>query len=151
MSKYIGLPFCNASMSVDERVVDLVQRATLEELQAQLLLGPDDTPGIPRLGVPPMGTAEALHGVCTALESKQVGCLPEAAAAPGSTGCATAFPAPLALGATFNDELFAEIGRAIAQEARALNNFNYGHNSSQMLLRHHNAQALTFFAPNVNL
>ena len=72
MSKYAGLPFCNASMSVDERVADLVQRATLAELQAQLLLGPDDTPGIPRLGVPPMGTAEALHGVCTALESKQV-------------------------------------------------------------------------------
>ena len=81
----------------------------------------------------------------------QVGCLPEAAAAPGSTGCATAFPAPLALGATFDDELFAEVGRAIAREARALNNFNFAHNSSQMLLRHHNAQALTFFAPNVNL
>jgi hypothetical protein len=141
-----AFPMCNTSLPLEARLDDLIERATIEELMAQLLLGPDDSPGIARLGVPPMGTAEALHGVCTALDSRELGCLP----APG--GCATAFPAPLALGATFDTQLFFEIGKAIGVEARAINNYNYASgNASTVLFRHHNRQALVFFAPNVNL
>lgn len=144
--EHAALPMCNTSLPLEARLDDLIGRASIEELMAQLLLGPDDSPGIARLGVPPMGTAEALHGVCTALDSRALGCLP----APG--GCATAFPAPLALGATFDTQLFFEIGKAIGVEARAINNYNYVRgNDSTVLFRHHNRQALVFFAPNVNL
>ena len=148
--EHAHLPFCNSSLALEERVDDLLQRSTMEELIAQLLLGPDDSPGIARLGVPPLGTAEALHGVCTALDSRKLGCLPPPWAAEGS-GCATAFPAPIALGATFDTSLYFEIGAAIAAEARAFNNYKFQHPASEFLFRHHNPQALVFYAPNVNL
>lgn len=49
---------------------------------------------------------------------------------------ATSFPAPILLGATFNDSLIASIADVISTEARAFNNFNYA--------------GLTFFTPNIN-
>jgi beta-glucosidase len=55
---------------------------------------------------------EGLHGLGSH-------CMP---AEGGSTGCPTIFPAPPALGAAFNTSLMVDIGRAISDEVRAMNN-----------------------------
>src|SRR5690606_20559955 len=64
------------------------------------------TPGIPRLGVPAIQSSDASMGVTNP------GYRPDD---PG----ATAFPALIALGASFNAELVREGGAAIAKEARS--------------------------------
>jgi beta-D-xylosidase 4 len=77
-----------------------------------------------------MRSGEALHGVAC-------GCLPAAAAAPGSTGCPTSFPAPAALGAAFDVGLVRDVAGAIGREARALHADG-------------GPGALWLFAPNLN-
>ena len=44
-------PYCNASLSIDERVADLLSRMTYEEKSAALDTG---NPAVFRLGVPSM-------------------------------------------------------------------------------------------------
>ena len=83
-----AFPYCNTSLPVDERVADLLSRMTSDEKASILDAG---VPGIPRLGVPSMSSGEALHGACT-------GCL-----APDK--CPTSFPAPIALGAAFDQQV----------------------------------------------
>eukprot|EP01084_Bolivina_argentea_P142244 249897_1 len=102
-------PYCNQQLSVEVRVNDLVSRMTLNEKIHNLQ---NDNPGIFRLGVPPNGFGEALHGVLC-------GC---GATYEGNTGCPTTFPCALLLGATFNRTLWKRIGEAISTEARAFNN-----------------------------
>jgi hypothetical protein len=117
-------PYCNASLPVSMRVADLVARMTTSE---KALAMTADVPAIPRLGVPTMHAGEALHGAAT-------GCLPSPA--PGSTGCPTSFPAAIAMGASFDRELWEAVGTAIGTEARAL--YNEG------------AGAAWVFTPNLN-
>jgi beta-glucosidase len=64
------------------------------------------TPGIPRLGIPAIQSSDASMGVTNP------------GYRPDDEG-ATAFPALIALGSSFNPELVREGGRAIAHEARA--------------------------------
>jgi len=122
----IRLPYimCNASAPLADRLRDILARMTPEEKAAAL-----DTanPAVPRLGLPSLPGGEALHGVAS-------GC---GAAVNGSTGCPTSFPSPIALGATFDTELYRAIGAAIGMEARALNN--------------QGKAGLYLFAPNINL
>ena len=118
--------YCNSSASLEARVADLVSRLTLEEKVAALDSG---VPAISRLGVPSLHSGEALHGAAT-------GCLPPNLVAPNSTGCPTSFPAPVALGATFDVGTIRAVGGAIGREARALEAAGIG--------------ALWLFAPNVN-
>jgi hypothetical protein len=119
------MAYCNSSLPVEARVADLVSRMRAGEKAAALDSG---VPAIPRLGVPSMASGEALHGAAT-------GCLQSPA--PNSTGCPTSFPAPVALGAAFDEALWAEVGLSIGTEARALYNLNAG--------------SVWLFAPNINL
>ncbi|KAJ8500950.1 hypothetical protein OPV22_011502 [Ensete ventricosum] len=119
--------FCNTTLPIDKRVSDLISRLTLEEKIQQL---DDETPAIPRLGVPKYNWwSEALHGVSSwghGIHFDRI--IPSA----------TSFPQVILTAASFNPDLWYRIGQTIAVEARAL--YNAGH-----------ADGLTFWSPNVNI
>ncbi|HCX28789.1 MAG TPA: glucan 1,4-alpha-glucosidase, partial [Blastocatellia bacterium] len=76
-------PYLDTSLSLDQRVDDLVSRMTLEEKVSQMM---NAAPAIPRLGIPEYDWwNEALHGV--------------------AFGIATVFPQAIGLGATFDPQL----------------------------------------------
>jgi beta-glucosidase len=85
-----------ASRPARGRADDLLARMTLDEKVAVAL---GDFEAVAHLGVPPLRYADGPNGI----------------RGPGNV---TAFPASLALAATFDDELAAAYGRAVAQEAR---------------------------------
>ena len=76
-----------------------------------------------------MHSGEALHGAVTSCVTPSD---PNT-----STGCATSFPCPMAMGATFDSDLWADVGLAIGLETRALYNLGVG--------------SAWVFAPNINL
>ena len=106
-------PWCDTSLSADRRAALLVDALTPAE-RIGLLAG--DIPaisgaagthtgtetGVPRLGVPPLYLTDGPIGV--------------------RQGQATAFPASIALAASFDRRLAADHGRAVAEEARAKGN-----------------------------
>ena len=90
-----------AAMADEVRIKDLVSRMTLEE-KVGLLSGQDDgfeTLAIPRLGIPQIKMADGPLGV--------------------RWDRATAFPAGLSMGASFDRDLVRQVAGAIALEARA--------------------------------
>jgi beta-glucosidase len=92
-----ALPFMNASLSPEQRAIDLVHRMTLQEKASQLV---NQARAIPRLGVPAYDWwSEALHGVI----------------GKGTTE----FLQPIGLAATFN---VPEGGAAIARTLSGKNN-----------------------------
>eukprot|EP01043_Picozoa_sp_COSAG02_P035934 COSAG02_NODE_2604_length_8443_cov_6.439593_6_plen_293_part_00 len=112
----LRFPFCNASLPIDDRLDDLLSRATCaEKSQAVTSSGAS----IERLGVPLLGAAEDTHGVVD-------GCIPSGLTAPNSTGCPTTFSNGPGLGATFDRALWREIGETMGREARGLNNMRVG-------------------------
>ena len=118
------LPFNNPSLSIDERVEDLINRLTLEEKADQMMNG---TPEIKRLNIAPYDYwNEALHGV-------------------GRSGVATVFPQAIGLGATFDTDLAFRVSTAISDEARAMYNVAKA--------KGYNKQygGLTFWTPNINI
>ena len=93
----------NPKAPLEARVNDLFQRLTPEE-RLSLLSGTDfTTQPIPRLGIPPMGMADAGQGVRGGMASTQ--------------GPATLFPSGVAMASTWNPELVGRIGKAIGEEA----------------------------------
>ena len=73
------------------------------------------SPGVPRLGLPAyQWWSEALHGVA--------GSPGVSFARSGDFSCATSFPEPIGLGATFDRQLIRAIAGITSQEARAFNN-----------------------------
>ena len=105
------LPFCDPSLSFDDRVKDLVSRLTLDE---KLGLMSSTHAAVPRLGIPGYAWGnECLHG--TVVRSND-----EPSSVP-QTG-ATVFPQPIGLAATFDTDLMAGIGQAIGDESRGLSN-----------------------------
>ena len=115
-------PFQDTTLSIDERVEDLLSRLTLDE---KLSFMEHRNPAIPSLGLPAYSWwNEALHGV-------------------GRNGVATVWPMPIALAATFDTELVELIFNKVAFEARLkyLNEPNEGGDY----------QGLTFFTPNINI
>lgn len=95
------LPFRNPSLPIEERISDLLGRLTLQEKAEQLN---HMNHGIPRLGVPMWGGwNQTLHGVW----SKEP---------------TTLFPAPIAMGATWDPDLVHSVAVAMSDEARALYN-----------------------------
>ena len=95
------VPFRDPARPMEDRITDLIGRLTLQEKAEQLnhLNG-----GIPRLGVPMWGGwNQTLHGVW----SKQP---------------TTLFPAPIAMGATWDPELVHSVAEAMSDEGRALYN-----------------------------
>lgn len=117
-------PFQNTSLSVEERVNDLVSRMTLQEKADQLLY---TAPAIPRLGVPEYNWwNEALHGVARA-------------------GYATVFPQSITIANSWDEGLMFNVANAISDEARA--------KYHEFLRRgkHGIYQGLTFWSPNINI
>ncbi|KAK8623551.1 hypothetical protein V6N13_118434 [Hibiscus sabdariffa] len=54
-------PFCNTTLSINQRVQDIISRLTLDEKISQLVI---DAPAVPRLGIPDYEWwSEALHGI----------------------------------------------------------------------------------------
>src|SRR5215472_7962296 len=92
-------PFRNPSLPIEDRITDLIGQLTLEEKAQQLN---HLNHGIARLGVPMWGGwNQTLHGVW----SKQP---------------TTLFPAPIAMGATWDPDLIHSVADAMSDEARAL-------------------------------
>eukprot|EP01084_Bolivina_argentea_P263563 446131_1 len=120
--------YCNDELPTKVRVNDLVSRMNINE-KVQMLQ--NNNYGIPSLGIPSNGFNEGLHGALVPCKYKTY------FSNNTNTGCATSFPCPLLLGATFNKTLWKHIGIAISDEIRALNN--------------QNAMGLNIWAPNINL
>ncbi|MDH6221246.1 glycoside hydrolase family 3 protein [Streptomyces pseudovenezuelae] len=90
-------PFRDPSLSVHQRVDDLVGRLTLPE---KVSLLHQYEPAIPRLGIQPFRTGtEALHGVAW-------------------LGKATVFPQAIGLASTWDPALMEQVGSAVGDEAR---------------------------------
>jgi beta-glucosidase len=88
----------DTTLTLQERVTDLVSRMTLEE-KVGLMSHP--AKGVPRLGIPAYNySSEALHGVAR-------------------TGRATVFPQAIGMAATWDPRLVENIASAIGDEGRA--------------------------------
>jgi Beta-glucosidase-related glycosidases len=117
-------PYQNPTLSVDERVNDLVGRMTSEEKISQMM---NAAPAIDHLGIPAYNWwNECLHGVARA-------------------GLATVFPQAIGLGATWDQDLIFRVATTISDEARAKHH-EFIRNGSRKIY-----QGLTFWSPNVNI
>lgn len=122
-------PFQDTTLSVDERVEDLLSRLTLDE---KLSMMEHRNPAIPSLGLPAYSWwNEALHGV-------------------GRNGLATVWPMPIALAASFDEEMVRRVFALTAYEAR-IKHFEALDTGSAMLTEPTDYTGLTFFTPNINI
>jgi beta-glucosidase len=93
--------YLDPAKPIEQRIADLIGRLTLEEKAAQLN---HLNTGVPRLNIPMWGGwNQTLHGVW----SKEP---------------TTLFPAPIAMGATWDPQLIHTVADAMSDEARALYN-----------------------------
>lgn len=117
--------YLDLSLSIDERIQDLLARMTLDEKISQMCNGAS---AIPRLGIPAYDYwSEALHGVAR-------------------NGRATVFPQAIGMAATWDPDLIKRIADAISDEARAKYHEALRKNGSNRIY-----QGLTFWSPNVNI
>jgi len=117
--------YTDASISVEQRVADLVLRMSLSEKVGQMCNGAQ---AIPRLGVPSYDYwNECLHGVARA-------------------GTATVFPQAIGMAASWNSQLMHTVADVIATEARAKNNKARAKNPNTARYF-----GLTFWTPNINI
>lgn len=138
------LPFCNASLSIEERLNDLMNRLTLKEkiamLSPQSNLGDTcatHTASVSRIGLPQYmwlvetNTAVASH------------CL--------SHKCATEFSGPLSIAASFNRTSWYLKGSVFGTEQRAFMNIHW-HRGGQYIPHNQALEGigLTAFGPNIN-
>ena len=134
--------FCNASLDVEARLDDFLDRLSLEELAG--LISPnsslgstcnDHTSGVMRLGVPQwMWLVETNTGVNSACYARDT--------------CATTFPGPMGMGASFNRSLWRQKGSVLGSEMRAFHNLGWHRAAGE------EAKAfigLTGFGPNINI
>jgi beta-glucosidase len=119
-----SFPFRNPSLSIEDRVNDLVSRMTLKEKADQLVY---TAPAIPRLGIPSYNWwNEALHGVARA-------------------GYATVFPQSITIANSWDEGLMFQVASAISDEARAK------YHEFQRRGKTGIYQGLTFWSPNINI
>jgi beta-glucosidase len=112
------------TLTLQQRVADLVSRMTLEEKVSQMVY---DAPAIERLGIPQYNWwNECLHGV-------------------GRAGVATVFPQAIGLAATWNPDLVHQIAVATSDEARAKH-----HEAARRGIREMYT-GLTFWSPSINV
>jgi beta-glucosidase len=110
-------PYKNPSLPVEQRVEDLLGRMTLQEKVA-MLSGADWMQSVPneRLGIPSIKMADGPIGIRSwAGPSSETNA--QSATMKVTT---TAFPAGVAMGATWDTELVQSEGQAIGQEVKAL-------------------------------
>lgn len=118
-------PFCNTSMSDEDRITDLISRLTVYEKIEQLV---NTAANVSRLGIPAYEWwGEGLHGVAVS-PSVHFG---------GSTPTATSFPLPILSSASFNKTLWNKIGQVTSTEGRAI--YNQGRSG------------VTYWSPNINI
>ncbi len=118
------LPFMNASLPIEERVEDLLQRLTFEE---KVLLsaggGYNSPPPIPRLGIPRFSMTDGPHGVSPGA-AKEAGIPSFSATLDGAAsvgdGTSTYFPTGIQLASTWNPDLLFQFGQALGEEIRAV-------------------------------
>ncbi|MDD2559709.1 MAG: glycoside hydrolase family 3 C-terminal domain-containing protein [Bacteroidales bacterium] len=119
------LPYTNPALSYEARAQDLLNRLTLEE---KVALMQDQSPSVPRLGVPEFGWwNEALHGVAR-------------------SGYATVFPQAIGMAATFDEDAVFRTFTAVSDEARAK-----ATHSKQVEGRRGKYRNLSFWTPNINI
>lgn len=95
--------FCNAKLSIEQRVADLISKLTLDEKISQL---GDIAPAIPRLGIPAYKWwSESLHGVSNSGKGIHFN---------GTIQSATSFPQVILSAASFNPNLWYLIGQVFA-------------------------------------
>lgn len=118
------LPYQDTSLTMEQRVQDLVGRMTLDEKAQQLI---NTAPAIERLGVPAYDFwSEGLHGVAR-------------------SGYATLFPQAIGMAATFDQPLLGRIGEVVSTEARAKYNDAVRHDVHSIYY------GLTIWSPNINI
>lgn len=134
-----SFPYCDATLSIDDRLEDLISRLTLEEKVSLISPQPElgstcatHTASVPRLGLP---SYMWLVEVNSAVASK---CF--------LGKCATQFAGPLSMAASFNKTSWYWKGRVIGTEQRAFANLH-----NQRSIHDDNAWiGLTGFGPNLN-
>lgn len=111
-----GLPFCNSSLSVPERVHDLLARMTLaEKINQTAMVGQ----AVPRLGMRRYNYGgEALHGVWSTCLVDNISSTTHNAT--GKIFCPTQLPAPVHMAASWNRALWREAADVASTEARSL-------------------------------
>ena len=116
----------DSNQALDLRVQDLIRRLSLVEKVHQLR---NDTPAIPRLGIPAYDYwSEGLHGVAR-------------------NGIATVFPQAIGMAATWDLSLIRQEGEVIATEGRAkFNEYTRTHHGDSAI-----DTGLTFWSPNINI
>jgi hypothetical protein len=123
-----GLPFCDASLSLDARVADLVARISDADkplvLTAREMAPANVSGGVAGAAIP------SYYWGTNCLQSVENNAHQELDGSGGSVPrcpsgrCATHFPSPPNMNAAFNRTLIAQIGDTMATELRAL--FNVG-------------------------
>jgi len=109
-------PYKDPKLAVEARVTDLLKRMTLEEKVAMLAgSGWMESQPVERLGIPAIKMADGPMGVRAWFGGSAV---TNAATTPKITS--TAFPAGLAMAATWDTDLLAQQGKVIGQEVKAL-------------------------------
>ncbi|KAH6781223.1 Glycosyl hydrolase family protein [Perilla frutescens var. frutescens] len=122
--------FCNTTLTINERALDLITRLTLDEKISQLV---NKAAAIPRLGIPYyQWWSEALHGVAVAAGVEN------GFSFNGSIRAATSFPQVILTAASFDAHLWYRIAKATGEEARAI--YNEGE-----------ATGMTVWSPNINI
>ncbi|MCF4101091.1 glycoside hydrolase family 3 C-terminal domain-containing protein [Gillisia sp. M10.2A] len=117
-------PFNDMKLNMDDRIIDLIGRLSLEEKALQMM---HNSPAIERLEIPEYNWwNEALHGI-------------------GRSGVATVFPQAIGMGATFDENLIYEVASVISDEARAM------HNTAVKNGYRKQYSGLTFWTPNINI
>ncbi len=120
------LAICDTTLDAHTRAKSLVNALTLVE---KINNTGHEAAGSPRLGLPAYNWwNEALHGVA---EKHGVSFEPD-----GEFSYATSFPAPIVLGAAFNDDLVKTVAGIISTEARAFSNSDHA--------------GLDYWTPNIN-
>ena len=109
-------PYKNPKLAVEARVGDLLHRMTLEE-KVSMLAGSGwmESQPVERLGIPAIKMADGPMGVRAWFGSSAV---TNAATTPRIAS--TAFPAGLAMAATWDPDIIAQEGKVIGQEVKAL-------------------------------
>lgn len=110
---FSSLPYCNTSLSLDERVNDLIERIWVNNASSippQLTARNMGRSAIPALGVPEYDWGlNAIHGVQSSCVSDDAG-----------VHCPTSFMNPVNFGMAWDKSLMRELGYTIGIEARAL-------------------------------
>lgn len=123
---YKSFPMWNTSLSVEQRVNDVVSRLTLEEKVAQML---NATPAVPRLGIPAYDWwNEVLHGVAR------------------TPYHVTSYPQAIGMAATWDTGSINRMGDYSAMEGRAIHN-----KAIELNKTGDRYVGLTYWTPNINI